>query len=167
MATVRKRVWTTRKGVRNEAWVTTYKDIAGRVRTKHLPSEAEARKFMTAIVQSEYSQPLKKKRDGRPIMFVAPVPRDRTIEARKPITEAFRAAHPMHAPLISPVIVHVFAEIPPHIAVADVDNLLKPVLDALAGVAYVNDNQIVECLVRRLPCRERRLVIKIWPAPSF
>jgi Holliday junction resolvase RusA-like endonuclease len=48
-----------------------------------------------------------------------------------------------------------------HAAVADVDNLLKPVLDALAGIVYVNDTQVIECLVRKIPSTERRLLIKV------
>jgi hypothetical protein len=43
-----------------------------------------------------------------------------------------------------------------------VDNLLKPALDALAGVAYVNDTQVIECLVRKVPSRNRMLRIKLW-----
>ncbi|WP_367718820.1 RusA family crossover junction endodeoxyribonuclease [Nitratireductor sp. GISD-1A_MAKvit] len=46
------------------------------------------------------------------------------------------------------------------------DNLLKPVLDALSGVAYFDDTQISECLIRRIPSKERRLLIKIWSVPT-
>ena len=66
------------------------------------------------------------------------------------------------SPRTVPVVVHVLAEIHPSAVVADVDNLLKPVLDALAGVAYVNDAQVVECLVRKLPSLNHRLLVKLW-----
>jgi hypothetical protein len=37
------------------------------------------------------------------------------------------------------------------LSVVDVDNLLKPAIDAMQGLVFVNDNQIVECHVRCLP----------------
>jgi hypothetical protein len=54
---------------------------------------------------------------------------------------------------------------PSHV-IADVDNLLKPVLDALKGVAWVNDTQVCELLCRRVSGLGRRLRIKIWHAPG-
>jgi hypothetical protein len=51
---------------------------------------------------------------------------------------------------------------PPSHTVADVDNLLKPILDALKGVAWMDDTQVCELLVRRVPARRRHLTIKIW-----
>jgi hypothetical protein len=58
---------------------------------------------------------------------------------------------------------------PPSPVVADVDNLLKPVLDSLKGVAWMDDTQVCEVLCRRLPARNQLLRIKIWqiPGPVF
>lgn len=99
-------------------------------------------------------------------MFASPLPKDKTVAGRKVVTDALRTAYPTLAPLTGRVIVHVFAEVLPIVAVADVDNLLKPVLDAIDGVAYINDNQIIECLVRRISSRQSRLLIKIWQTPD-
>lgn len=33
----------------------------------------------------------------------------------------------------------------------DIDNVVKPILDALNGIAFGNDNQVVQVLVRRTP----------------
>jgi Holliday junction resolvase RusA-like endonuclease len=85
------------------------------------------------------------------------------VEGRAAIVDALRTAYPTLKPATGEVIVHVLAEVQPSSVVADVDNLLKPILDALAGVAYVNDTQVVECLVRKIPSTERRLRVKIWP----
>ncbi|MCI5073964.1 MAG: RusA family crossover junction endodeoxyribonuclease [Oricola sp.] len=98
--------------------------------------------------------------------FIAPLPKGRREPGRVAIADAFRAAFPDRAPTTSTIAIHVFAEVPPAIAVADVDNLLKPVLDALSGVAYFDDTQISECLVRRIPAKERRLLIRLWSVPT-
>jgi Holliday junction resolvase RusA-like endonuclease len=55
---------------------------------------------------------------------------------------------------------------PPSSTIADVDNLLKPVLDALNGVAWIDDTQVCELLARRVPGRGRCLHIKIWQLPG-
>ena len=107
------------------------------------------------------------KRLGDAIEFYAPIPPMRAKggqrnSRRAAVARAALDAHPGMVPRAVPVVVHVMAEVPPAAIVADVDNLLKPVLDALAGVAYVNDAQVVECLVRKTPSTNRRLLIKLW-----
>lgn len=63
------------------------------------------------------------------------------------------------------VILHVVAELSPCSAIADVDNLLKPILDALTSIAWIDDTQICELFVRRVPSRERLFRIKLWQIP--
>jgi crossover junction endodeoxyribonuclease RusA len=36
---------------------------------------------------------------------------------------------------------------------ADLDNILKCVLDALQGVAYIDDKQVIEINAKKLPCK--------------
>lgn len=38
-------------------------------------------------------------------------------------------------------------------APADVDNLVKPIVDAIKGLAYVDDGQVTDLLIRRRPLR--------------
>lgn len=45
------------------------------------------------------------------------------------------------------VIVYFYAES----CEADIDNIVKPILDAMNGIAFGNDNQVVQVLVRRTP----------------
>jgi len=45
---------------------------------------------------------------------------------------------------------------------ADVDNLVKTVMDGLQGVAYKNDRQVDEIHVRRLPGRQRRTEVTVY-----
>jgi crossover junction endodeoxyribonuclease RusA len=47
-------------------------------------------------------------------------------------------------------------------AAADVDNLAKVVMDGLQGVLYVNDKQVDELHVRRLPGREKRTEVTVY-----
>jgi hypothetical protein len=49
--------------------------------------------------------------------------------------------------------------------VADVDNLLKPILDALNGVAWVDDTQVCELKISRQPGPSRCYRIKMWQIP--
>jgi Holliday junction resolvase RusA-like endonuclease len=54
---------------------------------------------------------------------------------------------------------------PRHI-IADVDNLLKPVLDALRGIAWIDDTQVCELMVRRVIGRQRQLRVTLWRAAA-
>jgi crossover junction endodeoxyribonuclease RusA len=47
-------------------------------------------------------------------------------------------------------------------AAADVDNLAKTVMDGLQGLLYVNDKQVDELHVRRLPGREKRTTVAVY-----
>ena len=44
----------------------------------------------------------------------------------------------------------------------DVDNLLKTVMDALSGVLYKDDKQIVDCGVRKYYAEEPRLEVTLY-----
>lgn len=47
----------------------------------------------------------------------------------------------------------------------DVDNILKPILDALNGVAYVDDSQVVELFVKKIQSTQDSLEIHIKELP--
>lgn len=47
-------------------------------------------------------------------------------------------------------------------AAADVDNLAKTVMDGLQGVLYLNDKQVDELHVRRLPGKTRRTEVTVY-----
>ena len=49
----------------------------------------------------------------------------------------------------------------------DVDNLIKVVLDALNGVAYRDDIQVVDCTVRKFYSNLPRIVVYLHEAVSF
>ena len=86
---------------------------------------------------------------------------------RQALAEALRSAYPSsQAPICDGVVLHLIAELPPRAVIADVDNLLKPVLDALTGIAWMDDSQIRELLVRRVPGRTRRLRVRLWHIPQ-
>lgn len=164
MTTVRKRAWET-NGVAKEAWIVDYRDRTGKRRIKTCPTKKAADNFARALNTVAGHVPESLSRHGA-IEFIAPLPRGKRQPGRVAIADAFRAKFPDRSPTTGTIGIQVFAEVPPAIAVADVDNLLKPVLDALSGVAYFDDTQISECLVRRIPSKERRLLIRIWSVPT-
>lgn len=67
----------------------------------------------------------------------------------KRVVEAFRAEHPLWEPSIEDLRVEVDAFRKDFVS-ADADNLGKLVTDALNGVLYLDDKQIVELQVRRV-----------------
>jgi Endodeoxyribonuclease RusA len=161
---VRKRSWEA-GGVRREKWVVDFKDASGRRRLKTFALKKDADKFAgvaTAIGSGQIPEPLT--RGYRPLEFTSPLPFNgwRKGSGRETIAEALRAQCSTLKPTTDSVIVHVVAEMPPSSVIADVDNLLKPVLDALKGVAWIDDTQVCELLARRVPGRGRRLHVKIW-----
>ncbi len=165
---IRKRSWES-GGKFHEAWVVDFKDASGKRRLKTFAAKKDADRFAVvaiAVGSGQIPEPLTK--GYRPLEFVSPVPLQgwRNGSGRQAIAEALRAQCPALRPTVEAVIVHVVAEMPPSSAVADVDNLLKPVLDALKGVAWMDDTQVCELLVRRVPGRGRRLHVKIWQIPG-
>ena len=59
-------------------------------------------------------------------------------------------------PMPGAVIVHVIVEMATKPTVTETDELLKPVLDALRGVAWKDEAQVYEVLCRRLPGPRRQ-----------
>jgi hypothetical protein len=164
LLSVRKRFWVS-NGITREAWVANFTDARGKRRLKTFAAKKEADRFESvakAVGSGAIPEPIT--RGYRPIQFVSPIPFGgwRKGSGREAIAEAMRAQCPRLRPTTEAVIVHVVAELTPASVIADVDNLLKPVLDALKGVAWVDDTQVFELLVRRTPSRHRRLHIKIW-----
>jgi Holliday junction resolvase RusA-like endonuclease len=174
---VRKRAWVTRNGEPRESWIVDFSDAGKRRRLKTFRTKSDADRFhgLTKVIGSgQIPEPLTN--GYRPLEFTSPLPegwrktqRDARKETREIIASALRAAHPTLDPTIESVIIHVIVEMSPRSVIADVDNLLKPVLDALKGIAWVDDTQVCEMLVRRIPGRHRQLRIKIWhmPGPVF
>lgn len=69
-------------------------------------------------------------------------------------------------PMAGPVTVSVTAYRPRKRG--DIDNLLKATLDALNGVAYADDSQVIELHALRLDdAANPRIVVTIEPNPSF
>jgi hypothetical protein len=161
---VRKRRW----GDGREAWVCEFPDASGKRRLRTFDTKAEADRFQSvarAIGSGLIPEPLA--RGYRPIAFSLPMrPGWKRNGGREAVAAALRAAHPSLEPTTEAVIVHVTVNAPPRHVVADVDNLLKPVLDALKGVAWVDDTQVCELLCRRVPARAGLLHIKIWQVPG-
>jgi|SRR6516162_1561269 hypothetical protein len=156
-----------RKGTSN--WVVDFRDADGKRRLRTFKTKGEADRFrdLAAAVRSGVVPEPMTAKWFRPIEFTAPLPNGswRYGDGRLALTAALRSACPMLQPTTDSVILHLIAELPPRSTVADVDNLLKPVLDALTGTAWVDDVQICEMLVRRVAGRERRLKIRLWRLP--
>jgi hypothetical protein len=166
---VRKRSWKTTGGAQKEAWIVDFADIAKRRRLKTFATKKDADRFagvVKAVGSGAIPEPLTK--GYRAIEFVAPIPFGgwRKGSGREVVAEAARAQCPALRPTTGAVVVHIIAEMPPSSVVADVDNLLKPAIDALKGVAWIDDTQVCELLVRRIPGRQRRLHVKIWRMPG-
>jgi Holliday junction resolvase RusA-like endonuclease len=167
---VRKRIWG--KAKNKEAWIVDFFDAGGTRRLKTFQTKREADRFqgtILAIGAGLVPEPLTS--GYRPLEFSVPFPPawkkiDLRQSLREAIATAARAAHPTLDPTTDSVIIHVTAEMPPSPVVADVDNLLKPILDALKGVAWVDDTQVCEVLCRRIPARGRHLRVKIWQIPQ-
>jgi Holliday junction resolvase RusA-like endonuclease len=103
------------------------------------------------------------------LKFVSPMPQPKAktkwlngSARRQCVVDALHAAYPDLQPEIGAVTVHMTALCPPASTACDVDNLMKPVLDALAGHVYVNDTQVVECLARKVSSKKRQLIIQVW-----
>jgi hypothetical protein len=165
---VRKRTWKS-CGETREAWVVDFTDVAGRRRLKTFTSKKAAERFhgvCRAAGPGAVPEPMGS--GYRPIKFTTDIPDGlRRREGREAFAVALRTAHPAIAPTRDAVIVHIVAEMPPSHVIADVDNLLKPFLDALKGIAWIDDTQVCELLVRRVPGRQRRLHVKIWQSPTL
>jgi hypothetical protein len=167
---VRRRKWKTPKGEIKEAWIVDFRDASGNRRCKTFRLKHDADRFAsvaTAVGSGAIPEPLTK--GYRPIEFVAPIADNgdwKKAAGREMIAAALRNAHPGLKPTTESVVVHVVAEMSPSSAVADVDNLLKPVLDSLKGVAWMDDTQVCELLVRRIPSRKRCMHVKIWHMPG-
>ena len=163
-----KRNWTTRRGEDQSAWVCEFRDANGKRRLKTFNTKGAAQEFEArarAVASGIVPEPLA--RGHRAMEFSVELPSNgwRKGIGREAIAELFRARFPAHEPSIDYIVLHVLAEMQPSSVVADVDNLLKPVLDALSGVAWVNDTQVCEMLVRRSHGRKRNLTIRIWQIP--
>ena len=161
---IRKRTW----GNQREAWVVDFTYYDWR-RLKTFRTKDAAERFETvarAVASGIAPEPLA--RGHRPIEFTADLPTIgwRSRSGGDAVAEAFKAEFPNHAPSTDAVVLHVLAEMSPSSSVCDVDNLLKPVLDALNGIAWVDDTQVCECLIRRSHGRGRKLTIRIWQIPQ-
>jgi hypothetical protein len=150
--------------------VVGFTDADGKRHLKTFETKVDANRFenLTGAVRAGAVSESATAAWFRPIEFVISLPDGnfRNGNGRGELIDALRSACPMVEPTIDTVVVHVVAEMPPRSVVADVDNLLKPVLDALKGVAWVDDTQVCELLVRRVSGRFRRLRIKIWQLPQ-
>ena len=167
---IRKRVWRSPSNEMKEAWVVDFTDASGKRRLKTLHTKKDAERFHAAVKAVSIGLIPEPLTNGgfRPAEFWVGLP-DRAFRngiGRAELTTALRTACPILSPATGCIVLHVIAEIPPRHIVADVDNLLKPVLDSLKGIAWMDDTQVCELLVRRIPARHRRLNIKIWQIPG-
>jgi crossover junction endodeoxyribonuclease RusA len=74
---------------------------------------------------------------------------DKTAAAETAILDAFEFANPLWEPTIEDVSIQLTFFRKNH-RTADLDNLLKTVMDALNRVAFVDDKQVVEIDARRI-----------------
>jgi hypothetical protein len=164
---IRRRAWAS-NGVRKEAWVVDFKDPDGRRRLRTFKTKKEADLFegrAAAIRSGIVPTP---GQWASPVQFTVKLPDGhfRNGPNRETLASSLRTACPMPEPTTNNVILHVLAEMSPRSVIADVDNLLKPVLDALKGIAWLDDTQVCELLVRRVPSSARQFRIKLWSIPG-
>jgi Holliday junction resolvase RusA-like endonuclease len=149
-----------RKDVNYDAWLVSYRDAGFRRRHKTFATQNEAERFHLLVTNGLSPELLN---GHKPIEF--------TVALTGPIKSsraAIVAALPSPiSPISESVTMHIIAEVPPRHIVADVDNFLKPILDALTGIVWLDDTQVCELLVRRIVGRTKRLQIKIWPTPKY
>jgi Holliday junction resolvase RusA-like endonuclease len=145
-----------------EAWIVDYVDAGRRRRHKTFPSFSEADRFHT-LVKAMPGLPPELLNGHKPIEFTVALASPLKSN-RAGIIEALRAAYPELDPTTESIVMQIIAETPPRHVIADVDNFLKPVLDALSGVVWIDDTQVCQLLVRRILSRVNRLQIKIWRA---
>jgi hypothetical protein len=162
---IRKRIWKTAKGV-SEAWVVDY-TVQGvrRVRTFDTKKEATAFAWIGSSIGSP--NPTVIGTEFKPLVYRTPLPcrlrkGERNSVRRQGVVDSIKNSNPKITPSCGDVIVHILAEVPRAFAVADVDNLLKPLLDAMIGVVYQDDTQIIECLIKKIPSTKSGLTIKVW-----
>jgi len=96
------------------------------------------------------------------VVFLTP---DKTLAAEARVHDAYRATHPTAPVLAGEVGLGVVFH--RHTRVwADVDNLLKTVMDGLNGVAWKDDRQVSELVVRRVmgvPTDDARTEVTVYP----
>jgi Endodeoxyribonuclease RusA len=163
---VRKRQWQ-HNGAAREAWVVDFVDTNNRRRLRTFKTLDDAKKFsgvVTAIRNGIVPDAITP-RSLPPLAFTVGLPSSFRGANRGALVADLRAACGLREPVLGNVVLHLVAEMPPRSTIADVDNVLKPVLDALTGFAWIDDTQVCEMLVRRVAARVRRLHIKIWHLP--
>ena len=167
---VRKRTWTSPNGKPKEAWVVDCYGADGKRRLKTFKTKVDAVRYSgiaTAARAGIVPEPLTAKQ-LRPIEFDIPLPAGRWRDGpgRDALRTALRAACPTAQPTTDSVVLHLIVQVPPRAVVSDIDNLLKPVIDALSGVAWTDNNQVYELLVRRVHAHTGRLRIRFWQLPQ-
>jgi crossover junction endodeoxyribonuclease RusA len=114
--------------------------------------------LLTAVFWVPLAQPKERHRKGAGGRMYTP---EKTVAAEAAIGFAFKGVARGHVPDDS-------TRWKLRIAVAganraaDVDNLAKTVMDGLQGVLYVNDKQVDELHIRRLPGREKRTTVAVY-----
>jgi Holliday junction resolvase RusA-like endonuclease len=95
-------------------------------------------------------------RNGRPIVYLS----KKGSEFKKALS--FIAKSKIKEPFATSVVVSIEYFTTGAVG-KDIDNILKPILDAMNGVVYVDDKQIEELRVLKFTkCKENKLVIKVF-----
>ena len=115
-------------------WLADYRDDTGKRRFRQFSTKHEATCFHgAATARGSAFEP--NPTYYRPLRFTAKVPANgwRNDAGRESVVAAFCAEHPHYQPSAGSIVLHIDAVMSPASTMADVDNLLKPVLDALKG----------------------------------
>jgi Holliday junction resolvase RusA-like endonuclease len=140
---------------------------AGRAPFRTFDTKKEAAAFAWVSSSIGNQSPTVIGSDFKPLVYRTPLPcrlrkGERNSARRQGVVDSIKNSSPKITPTCGDVIVHILAEVPRAHAVADVDNLLKPVLDAMIGIVYQDDTQIIECLIKKIPSTKSGLTIKVW-----
>ena len=115
---------------------------------------------------SEIPSPSSSVDTGVIVHFIVPgVPRSPTSRSRETWKAHVRGAaiqewgtQPPIASDVSVVLVHFFKE-----GILDVDNMIKPILDALTGIIFVDDRQVIQVVARRTELVTGRQIVNASP----
>lgn len=89
----------------------------------------------------------------------------RTVVAETRVVDAFDVAHPLRVPMSGPVGMRVQFYRASRRRI-DLDNLCKLILDALNGVAYVDDVQVVHLTAEKHYDKHNpRTLVELWGMP--
>lgn len=120
---------------------------------------------MEVIFEHEFiirPQPKQSVRSGKGRFFIDPK-KKKYVEDIKQEAQIFYGSEPTELPVCLDVVFYFNHKTKKgyHASRPDIDNLLKPLKDALSGIVYKDDSQICKIFAQKRYSKEARIIIKI------